>query len=50
MEHDSSIFWAAVRRMTMQMSYTGIHTLQGAQSEPKNGGEETEHSLSYREL
>jgi hypothetical protein len=30
MEHDSSIFWAAVRRMTMQMSYVRIHTLQGA--------------------
>lgn len=50
MEHDSPIFRVAVRRMTMQMSYIRIHKLQGAQSEPKKGGEETEHSLSYCEL
>ena len=50
MEHDSSIFWVAVRRITMQMSYIRIHTLQGAKSEPKTGGKETEHSLSYWEL
>jgi len=50
MEHDSSIFWVAVKRMTMQMSYIRIHTVQGAQSEPKKGEEEREHSLGYCEL